>query len=202
MRVKKVSAWISHSSINIRRSQLCHLVVGYLLGFHWITFNLERSHILFEKFLQSCLTAEGLSNSIGSVVVLLFFVTFLFSQMRSNPGYYASLVEKTKGRSSIATDEIERDLHRYVCLLTFLLVVPHTSCHDQNNYLWFTCCRSLPEHKAFQSELGINALRRVLTAYAFRNPQIGYCQVSHACLLSLDTQWLLTSLCLCCVVMW
>lgn len=70
------------------------------------------------------------------------------NDMATNPGYYAEVVEQSLGTCNLATEEIERDLRR-----------------------------SLPEHPAFQSDTGISALRRVLTAYAYRNPKIGYCQV-------------------------
>jgi TBC1 domain family member 8/9 len=65
----------------------------------------------------------------------------------SHPGYYASLLTEHEGRTSTSTEDIEKDLHR-----------------------------SLPEYAGYQSEEGIGALRRVLRAYSFRNPEVGYCQ--------------------------
>jgi hypothetical protein len=66
-----------------------------------------------------------------------------------NPGRYEQILEENKGRTNTSTEDIEKDLHR-----------------------------SLPEYLAYQSDEGIDALRRVLQAYSFNNPETGYCQVS------------------------
>lgn len=81
--------------------------------------------------------------SIKIQYIICLFIGAIHDMM-ANPGLYNELVSIASNTKSISHDEIERDLHR-----------------------------SLPEHPAFQSDIGINALRRVLTAYATKNPQIG-----------------------------
>lgn len=63
------------------------------------------------------------------------------------PTLYTDTLTKFSGQESLAIDEIEKDLNR-----------------------------SLPEYPGFQSEEGIGRLRRVLTAYSWTNPEVGYCQ--------------------------
>ncbi|KAK0440905.1 rab-GTPase-TBC domain-containing protein [Desarmillaria tabescens] len=91
----------------------------------------------------------------------------------SNPGCYDRILEENKGRTSTSTEDIEKDLHR-----------------------------SLPEYAGYQSEEGIGALRRVLQAYSFKNPELGYCQAMNilaaAILIYMSEEqafWLLEVLC-------
>ncbi|RKP14033.1 rab-GTPase-TBC domain-containing protein, partial [Piptocephalis cylindrospora] len=65
----------------------------------------------------------------------------------SEPGTYDRILQDHEGEHSAATEEIEKDLNR-----------------------------SLPEYAAYQDPEGIQALRRLLSAYAWANPELGYCQ--------------------------
>lgn len=65
----------------------------------------------------------------------------------ANPGTYEQILKDNEGKTSTSTEEIEKDL-----------------------------TRSLPEYSAYQTEDGISTLRRVLTAYSWKNPELGYCQ--------------------------
>lgn len=90
-----------------------------------------------------------------------------------NAEEYENLLEENKGKHTLAIEEIEKDLNR-----------------------------SLPEYSAFQTDEGIDKLRRVLTAYSWKNPDIGYCQAMNivtAALLIFMTEdqafWTLNVLC-------
>jgi len=64
-----------------------------------------------------------------------------------HPNLYRETLKRFEGQTSMAIEEIEKDLNR-----------------------------SLPEYPGFQSEEGIERLRRVLTAYSWTNAEVGYCQ--------------------------
>lgn len=72
--------------------------------------------------------------------------------------YYKRLFIENTGRESIATEEIEKDIRR-----SFIHPVNEGRFEERENEI---------------SEEDVNALRRVLTAYAWHNPDIGYCQVT------------------------
>ncbi|KAG8233800.1 hypothetical protein J437_LFUL008020 [Ladona fulva] len=92
------------------------------------------------------LVLDGIPHSLRQSLWMLF--SGAENDRAANRGVrYHYLVEESLFRPCTANEEIERDLHR-----------------------------SLPEHPAFQSAAGIDPLRRVLCAYAKKNPQIGYCQ--------------------------
>ncbi|KAG1492701.1 hypothetical protein G6F47_011236 [Rhizopus delemar] len=64
-----------------------------------------------------------------------------------NQGLYDRILEENKDKTSFSLEEIEKDLNR-----------------------------SLPEYKAYQQPEGIDRLRRVLVAYSWKDPELGYCQ--------------------------
>ncbi|KAI8990935.1 rab-GTPase-TBC domain-containing protein [Mycotypha africana] len=87
-------------------------------------------------------------------------------------GLYQQILKEHENDTSFAIEEIEKDLHR-----------------------------SLPEYPAYQTKEGIDRLRRVLIAYSWKNPEIGYCQsmnIVTSCLLIYMTEeqafWILHAL--------
>jgi hypothetical protein len=90
-----------------------------------------------------------------------------------NQGIYEKILKEHEDQTSLSTEEIEKDLQR-----------------------------SLPEYPAYQEKIGIDALRRVLVAYSWKDPELGYCQamnlVVSALLIYMSEEqafWFLSTLC-------
>lgn len=86
---------------------------------------------------------------------------------------YQRMLKENELKTSLAIDEISKDLNR-----------------------------SLPEYAAYQDPEGIERLRRVLTAYSWKNPEIGYCQAMNIVVAALliymseeQAYWCLNVLC-------
>lgn len=91
----------------------------------------------------------------------------------AHAGEYQATLKRYEGVTSTSTEEIEKDLNR-----------------------------SLPEYPAYQTPEGIDTLRRVLVAYSWKNPELGYCQAMNivvaAFLIYVSEEqcfWLLDTLC-------
>uniref|UniRef100_A0A7N6BTJ8 TBC1 domain family member 9B n=1 Tax=Anabas testudineus TaxID=64144 RepID=A0A7N6BTJ8_ANATE len=169
------SSWGDTSPLSLIGHSVCHLsamkekMKEEAWKIHFSEFG--RGVCMYRTARTRELVLSGIPERLRGELWLLF--SGAQNEMASHPGYYGDLVEQAMGLCSLATEEIERDLHR-----------------------------SMPEHRAFQNETGIAALRRVLTAYAHRNPGIGYCQamniVTSVLLLYCTEQeafWLLVALC-------
>ncbi|GAM25843.1 hypothetical protein SAMD00019534_090180 [Acytostelium subglobosum LB1] len=106
-------------------------------------------------------------------IVWLFTSGALYKPYCHPNNYYQQLLQQHQGETNPSSNDIEKDLRR-----------------------------SFPEHPYFQDEQGIQSLRRLLTAYSWHNPSIGYCQSMNILgaifLLFVKEEeafWLLSSLC-------
>ncbi|CAF0783145.1 unnamed protein product [Didymodactylos carnosus] len=115
---------------------------------------------------------NGLPDSMRSEIWLNF--SGAIHEKTLNPNVYIESVQKSRENNNDQIfEEIERDVYR-----------------------------ALPDHKAFQNENGINALRHLLRSYACYNPDVGYCQamniIGGVLLLYMneeDAFWTLASIC-------
>jgi len=119
------------------------------------------------------LDTEPLPKHLRGSLWLLWSGSMYESASRGGEEYYWSILNAFDDQTTTATQQIDRDV-----------------------------LRSFPSHPFFQTEEGTSLLKRILVAYSWHNPQIGYCQsmniVAAVFLLFIEEEecfFLLSSLC-------
>eukprot|EP01094_Clydonella_sp_ATCC50884_P004657 TRINITY_DN1368_c1_g1_i5.p1 TRINITY_DN1368_c1_g1~~TRINITY_DN1368_c1_g1_i5.p1 ORF type:complete len:888 (-),score=216.70 TRINITY_DN1368_c1_g1_i5:193-2550(-) len=133
---------------------------------HFSTNYLQKQHFLHEQWnryrakfgiglcmiedrehMRRLLMAGGIPDKLRPSLWVLLSGAFHMCLAQETPNLYCEILAKHADTPPPVAGDIEKDL-----------------------------IRSFPEHPFFQTEAGIRSLRQVLTAYAWKNPKIGYCQ--------------------------
>ncbi|KAF2074940.1 hypothetical protein CYY_003773 [Polysphondylium violaceum] len=91
------------------------------------------------------LMRKGIPSEYRSVIWLRS--SGALARLSENPDEYYNILEKYKGKKSIATKQIQMDVDR-----------------------------TFPDHKFLNTKEKMESLTNVLVAYSWRNPKVGYCQ--------------------------
>jgi hypothetical protein len=108
-------------------------------------------------------------------------------RLLANHGYYQNILTSNEGKHTEYLDEIEKDINRALPSHPYFSTDIHGLSSDSNT------SKEEPE--------GVKSLRRILRAFSYKNPRVGYCQgmniIGATLLLYMDEEnafWLLCTI--------
>jgi hypothetical protein len=125
-----------------------------------------QSTALFREATFEKLVRNGVPNNMRGILWQLMSGSLHLRLVLENESYFATLLKDNEARKAQVLEEIER-VHSQIVWV----------CSSSTDiFVLQDLHRSFPEHSHYQTGKGIPALRRVLHAYNWHNPSLGYCQ--------------------------
>ena len=141
---------------------------------HYIAlFGVDVDFIITEQFWG--LVRENIPPALRGTVWLL--LSGAKQLQATHPSEYQQLLHESANIKTLATADIERVRHHPP--FTGIRLSDCSATHLASNrphHPHQDLARTFPEHPFYQNPEGLNSMRRVLIAYSFRNPNVGYCQ--------------------------